>query len=68
MYDYFGLILVGLITLMGLFMFLFPKMSARKDQRDDEYQVNKIKKNGLILSVVGVIALVFLAYYYFNIK
>ena len=58
MYDDMKYILVGIITAMGLFMAIAPKMSTKKELRDNENEVAKIRKGGIFLSVAGILALI----------
>ncbi len=62
MYDKMGYFLVGIITALGLFMTLAPKISTKKELRDNENEVAKIRKNGIIMSVVGILALIVLLF------
>ncbi len=54
--------LVGIITLIGLFMFLFPKLNLKPEMRSSEENISKIKRNGLILAIVGAVVLAVLVY------
>jgi len=57
LYDVIEYIFVGLIMLIGLIMYLFPKQSTKKALRDSEEAVGKNKRNGLILAIMGAVAL-----------
>lgn len=54
MYEYIPFIAGGAIFVMGVFMFLNPKQATKKEFRASEEQVKKIKKNGIIMSILGV--------------
>ncbi|HOA82089.1 MAG TPA: hypothetical protein PKK61_13665 [Defluviitaleaceae bacterium] len=60
MYSFLKFIFVAMILILGLIMFLCPKISTKKELRDSEEAVSKTKKSGLILSIVGFLVLAFL--------
>ena len=48
MYDKIPVFLGAVILILGLFMAIAPKSAAKKEFRDDEDQVKKIRGNGII--------------------
>ena len=57
MYDKIPVFLGAVILILGLFMAIAPKSAAKKEFRDDEDQVKKIRRNGIIM-IVLVIAVI----------
>lgn len=57
--EYF---LVGIITVLGLIMFLFPTQSTKQEFKSSEQAVAKTKRNGLVLAIIGVVALAVLIF------
>lgn len=58
LYDMMPVILGGICVLLGLLQFLFPKMMTAKKFRDDPEKVDKIKKGGIPMIIIGIACLV----------
>ena len=58
MYDIIEFAVIGLLVLTGLFMFLFPEKSTKKELRDNYEAVNKMKSSGLFIAIFGAVAFV----------
>lgn len=55
LYDIAKFALGALIFLLGVFMFFFPKLCTKKQEREIEYAVKGVKKNGIIMMIIGVV-------------
>lgn len=51
---FFGIVMLGL----GAFMYLKPKESTKKEMRDSEEAVSKIKRNGKFVFICGVVVII----------
>ena len=58
MYDIVEIALVGLAFVLGLVMTVAPKSCTKKEFQDDPAQVAKIRRNGIILMVIGAVVIV----------
>lgn len=58
MYYIIETLLPLIIALLGAYMFVQPVKSTKEELRDDEAAIQKTKKNGLILTIVGAIVFV----------
>ena len=58
MYDLAEIALVGLAFVLGLVMTVAPKSCTKKEFKDDPAQVAKIRRNGIILMVIGAVVIV----------
>ena len=58
MYDRIPVFLGAVILILGLFMAIAPKSAAKKEFRDDEEQVKKIRRNGIIMLVLGIAVII----------
>lgn len=58
MYDLAEIVLVGLAFVLGLVMTVAPKSCTKKEFQDDPAQVAKIRRNGIILMVIGAVVIV----------
>ena len=52
--------LSGAITLLGLFMFIFPNKNLKPEMKSTKENISKIRRNGLILTLIGVAVIVVL--------
>lgn len=59
MYDLIPVFLGVIIAGLGLFMALFPRISTRKDRRDDPRAVAKNRISGFIMVVLGILLAIF---------
>lgn len=57
MYEMLKLGCAVVMIVMGLFMIAFPKLSTKKEKRDDPEAVAKIRKTGVLLTVIWVVIL-----------
>lgn len=58
MYEYLPIILGCAMLSMGAFMYFKPEQSVKKEMRDSKEAVQKIKKNGRLVFLCGVVAVV----------
>ncbi len=58
MYDKIPVFLGAVILILGLFMAIAPKSATKKEFRDDEDQVKKIRRNGIIMIVLGIAVII----------
>ena len=58
LYDIVEIALVGLAFVLGLIMTVAPKRCTKKEFQDDPAQVAKIRRNGIILMVIGAVVFV----------
>lgn len=52
-----ALICAASLTLLGLIMFLAPQKSVKAELRNDKEQVKRTKRNGLIITIAGMVLL-----------
>ena len=45
------------ITGLGLFMFFMPEKSVKAEFKENKEQIQKTKRNGMILAILGLIVL-----------
>lgn len=57
-YDMFQIILAVLIFCMGLFMLLCPKLTIKKELREDPAALAKMRRGGIFEMILGVLLLV----------
>ncbi|SEP94231.1 hypothetical protein SAMN02910369_00942 [Lachnospiraceae bacterium NE2001] len=57
-YQYAKLVIFGLMFLMGLFMCIVPKLSTKKEFRDDPEQVKKVRRSGIIIMICSILIIV----------
>ena len=55
MYDFIPIICGVMILGLGIYMTVNPVGATRKDMREDSKAVDKTKKSGLIMLVLGLI-------------
>lgn len=55
MYISAKVICMLLVSALGIFMAIFPEKATREDLRDDPDQVKKMRRNGLLLTVLGIV-------------
>lgn len=60
MYEALEFIFVGAITVIGLFFAICPKHAVKKEERENEASVAKIRKSGIFLVIASVICLAML--------
>ena len=58
LYDIAEIALVGMAVVLGLIMTVAPKSCTKKEFKDDPAQVAKIRRNGIILMVIGAVVVV----------
>jgi uncharacterized membrane protein YfcA len=58
MYDKIPIFLGAIILLMGIFMAVSPKNAAKKEFRENENELQKVRKSGFIMIVCGIITIV----------
>jgi len=59
MYELIPIFLGIIIALLGAFMTLFPRISTRKDRRDDPRAVSKNRLSGIVMMILGILLAVF---------
>lgn len=59
MYDLIPFICGVLMLGLGAFMTICPKQSTKKNKREDENEVAKVKKSGIILIVCSIVLCIF---------
>lgn len=55
MYDYLPFIFSLIFLASGLFMTFMPKQSVKKENRNSDEAIKRIKRNGIILSVIAIV-------------
>ncbi len=55
MFGIFGVLFGVIVVLSGLFLILLSKVASNKDYGNDESQIAKTKRNGIICIICGVI-------------
>lgn len=58
MYDLIPVFLGAIISILGLIMAILPKQSTKKEMRDDETAVAKVRRNGIVLIIIGIILII----------
>lgn len=60
MYDKFEIVIALLVVALGVFMAAAPKKALRKDMRDDENAIARARRNGIIITIAGIVLVVML--------
>ena len=58
MYEFFPIICGIMMLGLGAFMAIDPKTSTKKEMRDDEKAVAKIRRNGFVIIGCGVVTII----------
>ena len=58
MYDLMPIIFGGLMILLGIYMTTNPVKATKKELREDENAVKKVKRNGFIEIACGIILII----------
>ena len=58
MYDLMPLILGGIMILLGTYMTTNPVKATKKELREDKNAVKKIKRNGFIEIICGIVLII----------
>jgi uncharacterized protein YjeT (DUF2065 family) len=58
MYDKIPIILGAVIIILGIYMAVAPKSATKKENRDNEAEVQKVRKNGFIMIAIGIMDIV----------
>ena len=58
LYDISEIALVGMAFVLGLVMTVAPKSCTKKEFKDDPAQVAKVRRNGIILMIIGAVVIV----------
>lgn len=59
LYNLIPVFLGIIIVLLGAFMALFPRISTKRDRRDDPRAVSKNRVSGFIMIVLGILLVIF---------
>ncbi len=54
MYEILKLGLAVVVAVLGLFMAIFPKLSTKKEKRDDKKAVSTVRTSGIVLTICGI--------------
>lgn len=60
LYEIAKIVVGAMIFLLGAFMFFFPKLCLKKQEREIEYAQKDMRKRGGILMIVSVVLAVVL--------
>lgn len=55
MYDIIKFVLTCGVALIGLILFLMPEKSVKAEDRDKPEEIAKIKRNGLVIMILGIL-------------
>lgn len=55
MYNLLPIICGAIFIALGLFMAICPKLATKKEERDNEEAVKKIRRNGFVEIICGVL-------------
>ena len=58
MYDKIPIFLPAVIIILGIYMAIAPKSATKKENRDNEAEVQKVRKNGFIMIAIGIMDIV----------
>ena len=58
MYEMIPILLGVLMMGMGVFMAADPKKAAKKELRENENELKKVRKSGFVMIVCGIITIV----------
>ncbi|MBR4413346.1 MAG: hypothetical protein IKS60_07010 [Lachnospiraceae bacterium] len=58
LYELIPILLGVVIVILGLIMAILPRISTRKDRRDDPKAVAKTRFSGLIMVVLGILVVI----------
>lgn len=58
MYNKIPIILGAVIIILGIYMAVAPKSATKKENRDNEAEVQKVRKNGFIMIAIGIMDIV----------
>lgn len=58
LYNLLPIFLGVIILFLGIFMTVFPRISTRKDRRDDPSAVAKNRVSGIVMTILGVAVIV----------
>ncbi|MBQ8949944.1 MAG: hypothetical protein IJ065_02125 [Eubacterium sp.] len=58
MYDKIPIFLGAVIIILGIYMAIAPKSATKKENRDNEAEVQKVRKNGFIMIAIGIMDIV----------
>ena len=58
MYEIMPIVFGGLMILLGIFMVTNPVKATKKELRKDEFAVKKVKRNGFIEIICGIVVII----------
>ena len=59
-YNIIGILLMILIAILGLFMFIMPSKCVKKEDSNNTSKIKQAKRNGLVIAILGVVAIILL--------
>ena len=58
LYELIPILLGVIIVILGLIMAILPRISTKKDRRDDPKAVAKTRMSGFIMIVLGILVVI----------
>ena len=58
LYELIPILLGVIIVILGLIMAILPRISTKKDRRDDPKAVAKTRMSGFIMIVLGIVVVI----------
>ena len=58
LYELIPILLGIIIVILGLIMAILPRISTKKDRRDDPKAVAKTRMSGFIMIVLGIVVVI----------
>ena len=58
LYELIPILLGIIIIILGLIMAILPRMSTKKDRRDDPKAISKTRMSGIVMVILGILVVV----------
>ena len=58
LYELIPILLGIIIIILGLIMAILPRISTKKDRRDDPKAISKTRMSGVVMVILGILVVV----------
>lgn len=58
LYELIPILLGVIIVILGLIMAILPRLSTKKDRRDDPKAVAKTRTSGVVMIILGILVVI----------
>lgn len=58
LYELIPILLGAIIVILGLIMAILPRLSTKKDRRDDPRAVAKTRTSGVVMIILGILVVI----------